>query len=243
MLNERGAGRSQVITATANLGIDSYVRDLEALRQQFKLDRMALIGLSWGSAIVAKYADTHQEHVKRIVLLSPMAVTSDFSRRRAAHLLAMLSEHDIKRMQEIETLWDSTPDDGLPALCRDSLLPVLRLYVENPAHLNRTRGNPCGYPPDALRNRDRVGSAGIESLGAWDFRPMLRTIRVPTLVIEGEKSKVPLDDAREWALSLSNGRLLLIPNAGHMNWLDQPDFVVRVLDEFFRRRWPTHAEP
>jgi pimeloyl-ACP methyl ester carboxylesterase len=48
---------------------------------------------------------------------------------------------------------------------------------------------------------------------------------VPALVIEGEKTNVPLDATEGWARWLPFARLLLIANAGHMNWLDQPDVV------------------
>ncbi len=238
LLNQRGAGRSEVIADTSKLGIDSYVRDLEILRQHFALGRMALIGLSWGSAVVAKYAAANPDRVSRIVFLSPISFTGDSNKKRAARLMSMLDQREIARLTEIESLWDKTPDEALPALCRDSLLPVLRLYVENPENLNRTRGNMCGYSPEALRNMNRASSAGVASLGAWDFQPFLRTIRTPTLVIEGENSNAPLDDAREWARALPNGRLLLIPRAGHMNWLDQPNAVISALDEFFRGQWP-----
>jgi pimeloyl-ACP methyl ester carboxylesterase len=60
-------------------------------------------------------------------------------------------------------------------------------------------------------------------------------------VIEGEANNVPLDEARAWATTLPNGRILLIPDAGHMNWLDQPDAVISALDEFFRGTWPQLA--
>jgi pimeloyl-ACP methyl ester carboxylesterase len=62
---------------------------------------------------------------------------------------------------------------------------------------------------------------------------MLKQIVVPALVIEGEKTNVPLDATEAWARWLPNARLLLIPNAGHMNWLDQPDVVISSMSEFF----------
>jgi proline iminopeptidase len=241
LLNERGAGRSEVVTETAKLGIDWYVRDLEALRQHFKIRRMALIGLSWGSAVVAKYAVEHSGKVDRIVFLSPMAPTRDLNRQRAAHLTSMLTEKEIARMTEIDGLWEKASDNELSTLCRDSVLPVLKLYVVEPTNLQRTRGKMCDYSPEALRNMNKTGAAGVASLGDWDFRPILRTIRKPALVIEGEESNVPRDEARAWAASLQDGRLLLIPQAGHMNWLDQPDAVISALDEFFRGKWPAQA--
>jgi proline iminopeptidase len=186
-------------------------------------------------------AAAHPDHVSRIVFLSPMSVTKDLNRQRAARLTSLLREPDIARMAEVERLWNTASDADLPALCRDSLLPVLKLYVQDLASLDRTRGSMCGYAPEALRHMNRVGATGVASLGDWDFRPLLRTIHVPTLVIEGEHTSVPLEDARAWGRTPPNGRLLLIPHAGHMNWLDQPDAVVAALDEFFRGNWPARA--
>jgi pimeloyl-ACP methyl ester carboxylesterase len=65
---------------------------------------------------------------------------------------------------------------------------------------------------------------------------MLMQIRVPALVIEGGKTNVPLDATEAWARWLPNARLLLIPNAGHANWLDQPDVVISSINEFFHGR-------
>lgn len=243
LLNQRGAGRSEVIGDATQLGLDAYVRDLERLREHFALPRMALIGLSWGAAVVAAYAAQHPDRVGRIVFLSPMSLTRKSGDERAARLLALLSPQAVARLTEIGTdaFWSRTPDAELPGLCRESLDPVLRFYVTDPTHLGRTRGNMCGYAPAALRNMNRVGDATIGSLGKWDFRPWLRTIRSPALVVEGAESKVPLDDVRAWTKALSNGRLLLVPRAGHMSWLDQPEAVIAALDEFFRGGWPRLA--
>src|ERR1051325_3115834 len=59
MYNQRGGGRSELVADRSKLGIDYYVRDLEALRQRFGLGKMDLIGLSWGSGIIAYYANAY----------------------------------------------------------------------------------------------------------------------------------------------------------------------------------------
>lgn len=243
MVNERGAGRSTVITDASQLGLDAYVDDLEAIRLRFSLSRMKLIGLSWGSAIVAAYAAKFPDRVSRVVFLSPMALTKESNQRRTTQLLSLLSPQAVSRLTEIgaDAFWNRTPDADLPALCRESLMPVLRLYVTDPAHLTRTRGDVCGYSPASLRNMNKAAAALGDSLGQWDFRPFLRTIRTPALVIEGALSQVPLDDARAWTTALPDGRLLLVPDAGHMNWLDQPEAVINSLDAFFRGGWPPLA--
>jgi len=62
----------------------------------------------------------------------------------------------------------------------------------------------------------------------------MKDVKVPALVLEGAETNVPLDATREWVKSLPNARLLLIPNAGHGNWIDQPEAVISAMHEFFR---------
>lgn len=71
---------------------------------------------------------------------------------------------------------------------------------------------------------------------------MLSKIRVPSLVIEGAKSKVPLEGAETWAKWLPKSRLLLIPEAGHQNWLDKPEAVISAIGDFFHGRTNKNAK-
>jgi pimeloyl-ACP methyl ester carboxylesterase len=86
-----------------------------------------------------------------------------------------------------------------------------------------------------------VFKAVLGSLGDFDFRPTLRRITVPALVIEGAKTIVPLDSTREWAKAASDRRLLLIPDAGHANYVDQREAVLGAIQVFLRGVWPDRA--
>jgi pimeloyl-ACP methyl ester carboxylesterase len=57
-------------------------------------------------------------------------------------------------------------------------------------------------------------------------------------MIEGEKSNVPLEQARAWAQWLPDAKLLLMPGAGHMNWLDDSETVTRSISDFLRGQNP-----
>ena len=73
MYDQRGGGRSGHAEPAA-LTAARHVEDLEELRQHIGADRIAIIGLSWGSTLAAMYADKYPQHVERIVFLSPMTV-------------------------------------------------------------------------------------------------------------------------------------------------------------------------
>ena len=61
----------------------------------------------------------------------------------------------------------------------------------------RSRGDVCDEPAAAIRNFPIVNRAVFQSLGDYDFRPLLAKLRVPALVVEGARTNVPLDATRE----------------------------------------------
>jgi pimeloyl-ACP methyl ester carboxylesterase len=66
-----------------------------------------------------------------------------------------------------------------------------------------------------------------------DSRPMLVDIKVPTLVISGRQDQsIPLARAEEMAADISNSRLVVIEECGHMAPLEKPAEVAAAL-----RRW------
>ena len=233
-LNERGGGHSELVSEKSKLGIDYYVRDLEALRRHFKLEKMNLVGLSWGAAIVALYASQHPQNINRIIFLSPMPTNLELIDQREAHLQALLNEEERTEEQAICGKIATASDAEIKELCHRCLAFTLRRYVADPSHLSRARGDLCGYTPQAVRNRGMVSDVSFASLGNWNLAPMLAKIHVPCLIIEGAKTNVPLEATELWAKLLPNSRLHLIPDAGHLNWLDQPEAVVSAISDFFQ---------
>ncbi|RYD93604.1 MAG: hypothetical protein EOP61_23275 [Sphingomonadales bacterium] len=67
-----------------------------------------------------------------------------------------------------------------------------------------------------------------------DSRPLLSTIKVPTLVIVGkDDALIPPDDGREIAAGIAGAKLEEIENAGHMCMTERPEAVTKALVKFF----------
>jgi proline iminopeptidase len=231
--DQRGGARSTLVSR-AELGLDEYVRDLEAVRRYFKLDRLNLIGLSWGSAIAARYAADHPGLVRRVVFLSPMPPTEELDRRRTEHMESLLTKAEREEEAAAGKQMATANDQEIAGVCRKFFSFSDRLYVADPAHLLRARGDICSYSPGAIRAASITDDVSIASLGHWNWRSLLAGIQAPALVIEGERSNVPLEGAKTWAEWLPNAKLSLIPAAGHQSWLDAPDAVEQAIVSFFR---------
>jgi proline iminopeptidase len=242
MYDQRGSGLSELVSDPPALTVEAHAEDLEAVRRHFRLGLLAAIGVSWGSAVVARWAALHPQHTGRLVFQSPMPPTAEYMRRRLAHLDSLRDPGATARARAATEAWATAPDSALRGLCRASRAND-DLYVVGGPGTRRQRGDPCGYAPSVLRNQMVVQRVGFASLGAaFDLRPTLGRIRTPALVVEGAESNVPLDATREWARALPDAWLLLVAGAGHRTWLDQPAALFDALDAFLRRDVPPGAK-
>ncbi len=87
------------------------------------------------------------------------------------------------------------------------------------------RQNPNSIEHDLLAMRDRA-----------DSRPTLDAIRIPALVIVGsEDAMTPPAKADEIANGIPGARVVVVPGAGHLAPLEDPDAVATALSDFFAR--------
>lgn len=239
MYDQRGSGRSQLVTDPALLTAEHHVRDLERLRVHFGIERMTLAGLSWGSGLAALYTAQHPERVERLLLISPMPPTRDLLLQRTQALNALLGAAGVQRRSELRERLPHAGDAEAVALCRESSDLTFRLYLVNASPENlRHAAQRCDIPPAAIRNRAVVEAATVASLGNWDFGPMLARLRMPALVMEAARSNVPLYATREWAAALPGARLVLIPEAGHEFFVDRPAAFLQAAEAFLGGRLP-----
>ncbi|PWB42448.1 MAG: alpha/beta hydrolase [Candidatus Methylomirabilota bacterium] len=92
----------------------------------------------------------------------------------------------------------------------------------------------------------RIGSRDYRNAGpmratlvkvvAEDLRDMLSSIRVPTLIIWGDKDQeVPFSSMQIMARGIQGSRLEVFEGAGHFPFVDRPDRFGRVVREFLCR--------
>jgi pimeloyl-ACP methyl ester carboxylesterase len=73
------------------------------------------------------------------------------------------------------------------------------------------------------------------TMGRVDSRPMLGSIRCPTLVLVGEHDELtPPERAAEMAQGIGGARLVTVPQCGHVSTLEQPAAVTQALLEWLR---------
>ena len=68
-----------------------------------------------------------------------------------------------------------------------------------------------------------------------DSRPVLATIKCPTLVLSGdEDNTIPNALSVEMTDNIHNARLVILPNCGHLPQVEQPEATAKALVEWLR---------
>jgi 3-oxoadipate enol-lactonase len=98
---------------------------------------------------------------------------------------------------------------------------------EHPEMVARLRQIILGTPPRGIVD----ALAGLAARA--DSGPALKEIRVPTLVICGDEDTItPPAEAETLQRGIAGSRLVVIPRAGHLANLEQPEAVNQALREF-----------
>lgn len=237
--DQRGIGRSTLVTDSMALAAQRYVEDLEAIRKHLGVEQLTLLGHSWGAAPAALYAMQFPERVRRMILIGTIpaersALVSAFQAMAAARDTATR-----RRMTELSRIRAVTPDDR--AACREYYQLWFTPFFGASSAAGRMKGDVCAGSPESLRNKPNVDKFTFASLGNWDWTTSLNRVRVPTLIIQGELDPLPIEGAREWAAAMPNARLLALKGVGHFPYVEAPEVFFAAVNRFLNGDWPEGA--
>ena len=212
--DEPGAGHSSDVPA--NFGLADYAWCLAALIDELALGPAHVAGLSWGGTVVQELYRHRPQLVATLILIDTYAGWK-----------GSLSEEEVRaRVAGVRQLLAPAAggfDSTLPGLFA-GVPPArfLRLLEEMAADVRR----------ESLQTALRV-------MATTDQRDLLPRIAVPTLLIWGESdTRSPLSVARQFERAIDGAKLVVLPSAGHMSNLEQPEQFTTAVCEFCRAHSP-----
>jgi proline iminopeptidase len=207
--DQRGGGRSPV-ARDVPVGWTEQVADLEALRTQWELERLTLVGYSWGGLLALLYALTHPGRVARLALVSP-APTWRAARQWFEATFARRNL-DPAFQEARRSLRESGLRERDPAAFQQRIFELsVAPYFFDPARA-------ADLTP--FRITGRTQQEVWASLGDYDLRPRLpELLGTPSLVIHGEEDPIPIEAARTTA-SLIGAAFHPLPRCGHVPYVE-----------------------
>lgn len=221
--DQRGGGQSAVARSVP-VGWTEHVADLEALRSIWGLDRLTLLGYSWGGLLAELYATNHPNRVERLALVSAAPAW------RAARVEFEHRFHNRTMSPAFQAERAALRESGLRE--RDPAAFQRRLFELSVAGYFHDPSQAGSLTP--FRVTGRTQQEVWASLGEFDLRPALRQLHLPAVVLHGDDDPIPTEFARTVAECLG-APFHLLPHCGHVPYVEAFDDFRRILDGFLPR--------
>jgi proline iminopeptidase len=227
--DQLGCGRSDCLVEDKLWTIERFVEELHEVRKALKIDRMHLLGHSWGTMLAMDYYLTHPDGVVSLVLASPCLNFPLWVSTYLPSLLAELPE-GLQTTIKNHVPGEMTPDYQAVVEEYNSR------YLFHRADLSTVLSAFNGFNfkiRQILFGADDIFPMG--RMGQYDRSEDLHKVEVPVLLTCGRYDD-STPDYLEWHHQhLPNSQIAIFEQSGHMTPLDEPEGSNRVVRSFLRQ--------
>jgi proline iminopeptidase len=239
-IDERGSGRSPALEGPSGYTIENMVEDVEAVRLALRLGRINLLGHSYGGALAQAYALKYQQNLSHLVLCSTFSSTKAMNQvfvrmkeRMAPELRSRIDSLEKAGLFEHGKTFEKHryPADYMTASWGEGYFPYL--YGKRPdPNFDPLMAGVMSW--DLYRTM--WGSHGefvIDgNLVSVEYDDRLPTIKVPTLITVGDHDQCDPALSRKMQEEIPGSKLVVLPESGHMTFVDQPTLFIKAVDDF-----------
>jgi proline iminopeptidase len=244
-IDERGSGRSEKLEDVAQYTVENMVEDVEAVRQSLGLGKISLLGHSYGGVLAQAYALKYQKNLSHLILGSTFHSTAAMNDvlAREKQNMAPTERGKLEAFEKAGLfgkgkVWETNryPNDYATLAWGDGYFPFLYQHRPDP-----------NYDPVAGNTtlswelyREMWGSHGefvIDgNLKSVEYTERLPSIHVATLVICGDHDESDPSLSRTMHEKIAGSKLVILPESGHMTFVDQPSLFMKSVDDFLHGR-------
>ena len=235
-VDPRGIGRST--KSPPPYAVEAWADDFAVLIDKLGFGPIHVLGSSLGGAMALALAQRHPSKLKSLIVVGGFSELD-----RATELNFRLRLRLIQKLGMSEEVADYM-----------GLWTLTRKFINSDAGYATMRANQANI----RANSAAMYSAFVEALLAWGrcqagqehepkFTTLLDSLRLPTLVVTSDNDHlIPKELSDLIAARISGAKLVVMPGAGHIPFMEQPAEVVRLVLGFIasleRRPAPGRTE-
>jgi proline iminopeptidase len=220
--DQRGRGASQSPPGPRAARLEHDAGDVAALRESLGIARWDVLGHSWGGGLAMLAVAEDVDGARRLVLVDAVGPTSDWMAALQPDAIERLDGDARAALERFGHAELTSPDPVVQSEWSRALYPAWFADRELARRFS---------PP---RSSSVTGAAVAARLRAegYDWRKLIRALRLPTLVIHGQRDLLPPTVAGEIAALVPGARLALVPDSGHMPFWEQPELFFPLVEQF-----------
>jgi proline iminopeptidase len=210
--------------------VELFRDEVAAIREQLGLDRIHLLGTSWGGMLALEHVLSGAEGIVSLILSSTLASVDEWTAEQT-RLRVALPPDVVEILDRHEQA--GTHDD--PEYEQAMQVYYDRHFYRGPqprAEIERWRAGRSREVYEAMQGPNEWTVTG--ALRGWDVRDRLGEIRVPTLVVRGRYDMCTPPIARTLVQGIAGAREVFLEHASHTPVLEESDYYLEVVGRFMR---------
>jgi len=227
--DQLGSGRSGRPEDSSLWQVDRFIEELHTLRLHLGLDRLHLLGHSWGASLAAAYVLAKgTDGIVSLTLSSPLLSTPAWI--ADANLLRQQLPEDVQRVLAEHEAAGTTDSE---AYQQATEVFYERFVYAGPAPEEAPEC--AGAPWNPVVYEYMWGPTEFYATGnllEFDLTARLHEIDVPTLFIAGEHDEARPETVETFRQRIPGARLEIIQGAAHATISKAPERYATVLEEF-----------
>jgi pimeloyl-ACP methyl ester carboxylesterase len=227
MLDLPGFGLSDPMAKSHTIA--NYADCLHQFLAELQINKVHLVGHSYGSSIAIIFASQHPESLHTLILAMPAIPRYSIS-RALVDLQLNISQHLPHKLQQ---LWLYAP-----------IVDAIGYLMLSHAPLSKKKlaifRQKLKYPP---HTDPRVIIQALRSFNHTNFFAYARQITTPTLIIGGDKDFIAtVKSVKLLAKAIPNSQLIILKGQGHVVNHDNPKLLSEPIAQFIMKTSANHAD-
>ncbi len=231
---QRGCGRSEAPQDDGEYSINTLVEDLEELRKQLNVEKVNLLGYSFGGQLCLEYALKYPKNIEKMVLQAPLL--DDFNDMYTVQIegflqitkgemkeqISKISKSEIALKEKYNQVWSIV-----------DTVTIDRLLFKNEefAKLNRSL-----WKESKLSNTGKMSKVIFETKSPLPLIGRIKDLEIDTCVIVGAHDyNTGVGMSNRITRQLKNSKLVIFENSAHFPDIEETDKVCETIIEFLER--------
>lgn len=229
--DQLGCGKSDHPDDPTLWAMDTFVDEVAAVRSALGLDRVHLLGHSWGGWLALEYALGQPSGLVSLVLASTCASVPAFATETRRLKESLPSE--VQRVIDRHEAEGTTDDDAyVEATMAYYTQWVCRLSLPWPDHVMRSFMN---LSEDVYGTMQGPEWNVTGNLSDWDITNRLGKLDLPVLVTSGRYDEMTQALVRPLAEGIRGAQWVVFQQSAHMAMVEEPERYREVLESFLTR--------
>lgn len=228
--DQRGTGNSIANDDWQAAPFETYINDLNQLREAFGFKTISLLAHSWGGILASLYALAFPQHVDKVIYVASVPVSSEDYLAFVKHRSEIVDTNKAK----LDSIRQSSAFlKGDPSTVEH----FYRIYFENYfTKPNLANSLNLKMNPQAAINNFKIYNLFLEYVknNPFDLYQGLKKLNKPSLILGCDKDVIPLSYTNRLHENIPASKLVMIRNCGHFPYIDQPEILFENIENFIR---------